>query len=664
MEYEYFAIKSDHGDLMAKVDDFYNQMRNVGHVDRIRRSYAQYHGNSIDGRTDRLVSAGEQGELSKLSVNKYRSFLRHQLSLVTAERPATHVTPINTDHKSMASAIVGEQILDYYMRAKNLEKVIFDATEKANWSSEGYIALEWDVEAGEPYAVDPDDDSKAAMTGDVVYRTYTADEVCRDIYDVNPSWYITVDYVNKWDYVARFPEHKDDILTSGRQPGGKQNYSNYNYATGATNEDRIALFRFYHKKTPALPEGRMVLFTSNVKLYDSPLPYPEIPLYRVAPAEVDSTNLGYTQGFDLLGAQETIDELYTAVISNNLAFSRQCIVMPRGSDVHHRDIADGLTLIEADPEDAKNIRALQLTNSSPETYNLIDRLDGEMQAMTGINEVVRGAPGPNVRAGNAMALLSAQAIKFNSTLQQAYVKLIEDVGTATLKFLQEYAKAPRFIEIVSKSERAYLQEFDSESLSGVSRVHVEITSALSKTQAGRVDIANALLQQGMIKRPEQYISVLNSGKLDPVIEAEQSEMMNIRAENEMLATGDLPPVILTDNHALHIREHRTVLDSPDARMDQAAVEATLMHIQEHINTWAQTDPNVLAATGQQPMMAPPQPTGPLGSEGVPVEGMSPESLGAMDVPEEPSMPGLPPETDPQDAEAYAESLPEGANVPL
>lgn len=664
MDFEYFAIKSDHSDLMEKVNDFYSQMRNVGHADRIRRSYAQYYGYGIDGRTDRLTAGGEQGELSNISVNKYRTFLRHQLSLVTAERPATHVTPINTDHKSMASAIVGEQILDYYMRAKNLEKVIFDATEKANWSSEGYICLDWDTEAGDPYSVDPDDESKLVMTGDVVYRTYTADEVCRDIYDVDPAWFITVDYVNRWDYAARFPEHKDDILSSDRQPGGKQNYSNYNFSNGSTNEDRIALFRFYHKKTPALPEGRMVLFTSNVKLYDSPLPYKEIPLFRIVPASVDSTNLGYTQGFDLLAAQETTDKLYTAVVSNNLAFSRQCIVLPRGADIHHRDIADGLTVIEADPEDARSISALQLTNSSPETYNLIDRLENEMQSMTGINEVVRGAPGPNVRAGNAMALLSAQAIKFNSTLQQAYVKLIEDVGTATLKFLQEYAQAPRFIEIVSKSERAYLQEFDSESLSGVSRVHVETVSALSKTQAGRVEMANNLLQNGMIRRPEQYLSVLNSGRLDPVVEAEQSELMNIRAENELMAKGESPFVLLTDNHALHIREHRTVLDSPDARMDQAAVEAALAHIQEHIQVWSQTDPNVLAATGQQPMVAPPPPPpGPTGNEGVNAAAMEPSSATTGEMPNQPGLPSLPEGAPLEDLSAYEQAIPPDAMLP-
>ena len=641
---EYFAVKADLSDLLEKVSNYYDQLLNVGQAYRIKRSFSQYHGYGYDAKTDQLLPGGEQGELSQISINKYRALIRHQLALVTSERPATHVTPINTDYRSMASALVGQQALDYYMRSKNLEDVLFDATEKACWSSEGYIVLDWDTEAGDFYDKDPDS-GKAIMTGDVAYRTYSADGMIRDIYAEHPDWYITVDLVNRWEYVARFPEHREKILNSAKEFGGKWHYSNYFY-NDQMDEDRIAIYRFYHKKTSALPEGRFVIFTNAVKLVDSFLPYQEVPIYRISPARVAGTNLGYTQGFDLLGAQEAIDEMYTATVSNNLTFSRQCVIMPRNADINHRDISDGLTVITADGEDAKQIRSLQLTNSAPETYNLIDRLDNEMEAMTGINEVVRGAPGPNVRSGNAMALLSAQAIKFNSTLQRAVTQLVEATGTATLKFLQEFAEAPRFIEIVDKSERAYVREFSRLDLDGVSRVQVEVASALSKTQPGRVEIANNLLQNQMLKRPEQYLTVLSTGKLDPAIESEQSELMNIRAENETMARSESVPVILTDNHALHIREHRAVLDNPDARKNPQVVNTVLQHIQKHINTWSQTDPNVLMATGQQPMMAPPPPA--------PEEGVNPEAMqapGAQGVTqsvEEPNMPDLPEGADPYD----------------
>lgn len=633
---EYFAVRSSLSDLLDKVEQFNNRLISLGHAQKIARSYAQYYGQGYDAKSDQIIASGDQGEESRISVNKYRSLLRYQLSMITAERPATQVTPINTDYQSMASAIVGGQVLDYYMRAKNLEGVILDAMEKAVWSSEGYAALQWATEEGDFYEVDPET-NKPVMSGDIKYTTYSADLVVRDIYQATPQWYILVDSVNKWDLIAKLPEKEELIKKSGVLQNRKGPYSQYGYEDTSDN-DRITLYTFYHKKTPALPEGRMVVFTDATKLIDMPLPYEHVPVYRVAAANLHNTNLGYTQGFDLLSLQEASDELYSAVLSNNINFSRQCIVMPRNADLNYRDITEGFSVIEADPEDAKAIQPLQLTNSAGETYKLIEQLDSEMEALTGMNEVVRGSPGPNVRAANAMALLSAQAIKFNSTLQQSYIKLIEDVGTATLRFLKEFAVAPRFAEVVDKSERTYLREFNKEDLTGVSRVQVENVSALSKTQAGRVEMANNLLQNGMIKRPEQYITVLTTGKLDPVIQAEQSELLNIQAENETMAAGEVPPAIITDNHALHIREHRTVLDNPDARKDPAVTEATLAHIQEHLALWQSADMNVLMATGQMPMQAPMAP-----QQGMPAETMATDQQAMTEQPVSDTRPILLPE---------------------
>ena len=80
------------------------------------------------------------------------------------------------------------------------------------------------------------------------------------------------------------------------------------------------------------------------------------------------------------------------------------------------------------------------------------------------------------------------------------------------------------------------------------------------------------------KRPEQYFNVLETGRLDPLIDAERSELLNIKSENEMLQRGENPTAILTDNHMLHIREHRIVLDDPVARKDPAIVAAALAHL--------------------------------------------------------------------------------------
>jgi hypothetical protein len=115
-------------------------------------------------------------------------------------------------------------------------------------------------------------------------------------------------------------------------------------------------------------------------------------------------------------------------------------------------------------------------------------------------------------------------------------------------------------------------------------------------------MASNLLQMGLIQSPEEYFAVLNTGKLEPLVQGSHDELLLIKAENERLVEGDAEILAVdTDNHALHIREHKTVLADPDARLDADLVGRTLAHIQEHIDALQQVDPNLLSITGQQPL---------------------------------------------------------------
>ena len=629
-----FAVDATLDELLERIDEYYNQITTAGYDEKFKKSYSFYYGKGYDSDAAGLRASGDRGEETRINVNTYRNLLRYQLSLITADRPAFDVVPINTDYDSMASAIVGDEVLEYYLRVKKLEDVLKDAVEKSIFTSEGYVALSWDTAAGNDYGVD--DKGKPVKEGDIKFSTYAAWDVVRDISFTKDetNWYILRDIKNKYDLAARFPEHKEDIinLTYDRNPFELNN-------TRQVSSDACQVYTFYHKKTPVLPQGKLVIFTETSKLLDIPLPYEEVPVYRVAPANVEGTNLGYSDAFDILGIQEASDELYSAVTTNNINNAKQSIIIPKDGDFNYRDLADGASIIEVDADVADAIRPLQLTQSSPEAYNLLDRYENQMEKKTGINEVIRGDPSANLRSGNALALIAAQSIKYNSGLQQSYARLLEDVGSAVIKFLQNFATTPRFIEVVGKNNRSFLKAFDKDTLTGISKVSVEIGSPLSKTVAGRVQIAENLLNNGMVKRPEQYIAVLDTGKLDPIMESERTELLNIRAENENLQGGTPPPALITDTHTLHIREHRSVLDDPEARLKPEVVEATLAHIAEHEQLWQEVSmrPAILMATQQE---AAPMPAGPQqgNNEGV----MQPPQPGQTQDPNLPNLPNVPP----------------------
>jgi hypothetical protein len=134
---------------------------------------------------------------------------------------------------------------------------------------------------------------------------------------------------------------------------------------------------------------------------------------------------------------------------------------------------------------------------------------------------------------------------------------------------------------------------------------------------------------GLIKNVDQYFTVLNTGRLDSMMEGDQAELLLIRSENEKMMDAIPVSALALDNHALHIQEHKAILADPDLRNDPMLVQITLNHIQEHIDLLRNTDPGLLALTRQQPLppleQMMPQPPAPeqqvSGEEGAPIPEM-------------------------------------------
>jgi hypothetical protein len=505
--------------------------------------------------------------------------------------------------------------------------------------------MDWDVKGGNIYTVD--ENGNPVNDGDIRYRVKHRLDVVQDLeQEQEHDWSIIVDYENKYDMAVRYPEHEKDLLACEiSQQGNFDQYRNIDYksqnSTADKFEDLIPVYTFYHRKCAVLPEGRMIIFTEGLRLLDSPLPYSEIPIYRVSAGDLDGTCLGYTQMFDLQGLEEATDKLYSAVVSNNLTFATQCLQTSPDADVNVMDLADGMKLLETNAE----IKPVQLTASSPEAYNLITTLTTKKQELTGINEVVRGSPGPNLRSGNALALVAAQALTYNSNLEQSFTELFEDTGTATIRFLKDFATTPRFTGIVGKYKKSYMKEFHGSDLENFDRVTVEQQSSIARTTAGKIEVATNLLEQGLITKPEQYIAVLETGRLDPLIEGDQAEIFLVRAENEKLAEGIQVPALPTDKHQMHILEHKGVLSNPEVRQDATVTSVVLEHLMSHIELVKTTDPLVLALSGNQP---PPIPQG--GPPAAPPsQVMQPAEAGPQEMPSQPS---LPEEADPLTQESY------------
>lgn len=616
----YFANKEPKelaGDLLKRSRSFYNYLQKNEYLEKIADNWRFYYGffqNSVD-LGHKISYTGEQGELVSLPVNEFSNIAQHIYTMITANRPVMEARAINTDAKSLSQAYLANGILDYYMREKNLEDALKDATEMAVVLGSGFIKMEWNAMAGEEYDFDPDT-GQMNYQGDIEFTNLSPFDVVfdgtREKY--NPDWVIVRSFKNKYDLMAKYPEKAEEIKNVSTKDDDRI-YRLSMYSNDET--DDIPVYEFFHKRTESMPEGKYFLFVGEgIDLMTVPLPYRALPIFRMAPRNIMGTPYGYTPMFDIYPLQEALNALYSTFMTNLNAFGVQSIFVPRGADISMASLEGGLNVISGNEKP----EPIQLSSTPPELFKAIELIRMSIETISGINSVTRGQPEASLKSGNALALVQSMAIQYISGLQQSYVKLIEEVGTQLINNLKDFAKAPRIAAIVGKYNKTLLKEFTGEDLSSINRVIVDVGNPLSRTTAGRVQMAEQMLQMNLLKTPQEYFQVINTGKLDSAFEGDLHELFLIKQENEKMMEGQSPLVSPIDQHKVHISEHRGVLADSDIREQPEIVRVVMDHIQKHLDALRQTDPDLLMLVGEQPL-PPPQPPGVASPQGMAVQGL-------------------------------------------
>lgn len=684
---DYFAACSGEDiakELQAKVDEYYDYVVSSDLVELWRKSYRAYYGmrqsSSMAGwgvfDVGQLHESGDQGEIVRVKVNHYANLITHQLVMTTANRPALECRASNSDADSLVAATLGDGVVEYFMRERKIERNYFTAIETGLVLTEGYVVLGWDATAGKQYGRGPN--GTILYDGDLTAKNFTPFNMVKDVNknsDEEQTWYVTISKKNKYDLMSKYPDlagdldkvSSDDVTSANR---GLSDPSKVIAITrsSAKKSDDIPYKEFYHKVTEAMPKGRYTIFVNgDICLFDGPLPFREVPVYRVTPRNIIGTPFGWTTALDILALQELLDKLYTIVSSNVMTSGVSNFWSPPGLDVSVSQIAGGNNLIQSmvKPE------VLQLLQTAPEVYKFIDKIEQVMETLVGVSSINRGDMPSSDMSGSAMAFMASQAITFSSGLQASANQLLESMGTGMVNILKDFAATPRIAIIAGKQNRPQMKQYMGKDMEPINNVVCDATSALSKTTAGKISIADNLLKAGMVPTAQEYLTLIKTGQMEPLTREPLVENFLIQSENEEMLQGINPPVLRIDIHAQHIAEHKSLLSSPAARRDPKIVNPTLQHIADHEQMQQMlqaTDPAILAATHQQPLPFPaPPPQGPppgaqpgpgappAAAAGIPGT-VNPQSATAQQAGKvkQPHMPGLPKGADPQTQSSYAQ----------
>lgn len=629
---QYFASIQDPiqlaNEMKEKIRVWREWCSNRGLMGLWTKKLKNYYGVSAGGNSSQNVTrGGSQGELNLIKVNDLHNLVQNQLVMVTSQRPAGIARAINSDTTSLKASRIGTAIAEYYMSQVGFESKFVTATETALLCDEAYIDLFWDKSAGDPIAVDHET-GRPEMSGDCVMRTHAPWNVTRDpgLTVEQQKWHIISFRVNKWDAAASYPKFAENIKGLG-----KDSLPEIPMEDVPDGSDSIFAHLLVHDRTAAVTDGRYALLIGDDIVMDSrdeqgvpSLPYADYPVERIAPSDVIDGPIGYSSANDILALEEVTDGLHSICVTNQITFGGQCLVGPEGGNLKYSDLAKGVRYFELPPDQVGMLRPLDMLHTPPEIFNYIGMLNNKKEQAVGVNSVVRGQPEGQLAgaSGSALALIQTQAISFNSGIQRSYFSLLSGGMTKLIGILRVFADTPRVAKIVGKSKASGLKEFKytGHDLNSISSIVYEMVNPISQSFGGRLTLAQDLLKAGQIKSPKQYINVVTTGQTDVLTEDDESDQLLILQENEWLTEGKPFQAIVTEMHADHIKSHMSVLSSLEAKSDPQVVSETLAHIQQHIDLWtqaSQTNPGILMATGQQPLMPPPPPMMPPGAGPMP-----------------------------------------------
>lgn len=566
---------------------------------------------------------GDRGQYKLIESNIYRSVVSGLVSVIANQRPSFQPEAINDDHKSLSQDLVFDAVSNYYLKVKHMEDAYKTGLTYGLVTGEGWLYEKWNADIGEVVdtVTNADGSTTPVKEGDVQFSVLGPMDVIRDytLMTTDNDWYIIREYLNKWDLIAQRPDLMDELkgLTI---PTTLQRFR-FGHIVDAqsSNSDLIPVYTLIHRKTASLPKGRIVQYVdSNTWILDTALPYDEIPLYPMLPDTTLFNNFGSTVMTSLVKLQYAYDKTLSVIVTNQQAFAITNIVIDESTQTKPEQVIEGLNFIKTNLKNGVP-QGLELCKTPAEIFKFLDLLESQMEKLSGLPSILRGQPPTGVESGTAMAFLQAQALVFNSPIQQAYISFLERSATGLFNILKSFANTKRMVAIAGKSKKQYMEEFSGSDLSNISRVTVSAGNPASRSEAGKLQVAQDLMAKNMVD-VKQYFQVLETGQLDTMIEGPEAENMLVVDENEGLQNGEPQVVFPLDQHELHIKQHATVLMNPELRKKQndPVVAATVQHILAHANILFPglgsnlNDPRLLGLLGINvvPQQGPPPPETP------------------------------------------------------
>jgi hypothetical protein len=370
-------------------------------------------------------------------------------------------------------------------------------------------------------------------------------------------------------------------------------------------DEYCVLFRMYERPTSKFPNGRLIYRAGDQILLNTELPEGKIKIVHFQDIKLPGTLLGTSRVSQAISSQVELNKNRSQMIEDLRLMGRPKWIAPVGSIAQQTINKDPGQVIFTDITasrgmEPKPINGIQINQSR---FTLLHLIDEDISDLMSRHNVSLGGTMPgvnsNVQAQSFMGADNSRDMVRIVLFEKQLAKFFEYM----LETLSENMTDERIASVTGENGRKDIFSFTKNDVSNVANVTVSMTSQIQwDRQALRQQLV-WMASQGWISK-EELLKRLDIPISQDFYETEQIHRTNARKENELLLQYTFPPSE-TDNHEIHIEEHKYEINLPEHReeMIQALISTgqfppTMLNIKQHMEQHRQALPPPPAPVAQ------------------------------------------------------------------
>lgn len=536
---------------------------------------------NANGNNFRLITPQAPPWRVRLISNKIRPIMRTELAKVTAQKPSVSVIPASDDDKDIFAARAGEQVWEETYQRKRIKNVMRRAMYWTLITGTGYVKDWWD-----PNAILP---GNSGLTGDFCIMPETPFHVFVPDFqeeEIENQPYLIHASAKSPEWVrANYKKLADDINPSTAAAKDILDDSFLNMiGSNQLSKDSVLCLELWAKPgaLKAIPDGGMVtILGDTVVQITEGLPYQhgEYPFTKFSHIPTGKF-YGESTITDLVPLQKEYNRTRSQIIEAKNRMAKPQLVAQEGSvDASKITTEPGQVIFFRAGMQAP--QPLPLQSLPPYVLDELNRVQMDMDDISGQHEVTKGRVPPGVSAATAISYLQEQDDSKLSHTIDSIEDGIEKIARHTLSHVNQYWDIPRIIKTVGDNGAFDAVTLKGADLAGNTDVRVEAGSALPQSKAAKQAFVMDLMKMGFVD-PAKGLQVLEIGGITKLYDELQTDIRQAQRENLRMQNLVQVAVNTWDNHALHIETHNNFRKSQAyENLDPQAQALFEYHVQMH-----------------------------------------------------------------------------------